>query len=263
VVAVSRECAVWRAAVLAALSYIIVIIVAVPDEAIGFPVVTPTSAALMPAGECAPIIDYDPNEQFVFAQVLGTSYRLVTVIVGVRKIVLPQVEGVVRGHDGYTKEFVIFINTKGSIRSAGIIRFDYGAHVLDDGWRFSVVCHLISSKGRQIGVFGVHFELARTKYKDVWPFQVGVSGFGYSSLAVGGIGVAPCGYDRYSGDAPHLFAGTPQRPSERGYSDGRESSEEAIVQIDERNERHRHFISGAVVIVGIIIFAVCLIGWKN
>ncbi len=62
--------------------------------------------------------------------------------------------------------------------------------------------------------------------------------------------------DRPVSGAPHLLAGPPESPSEKGDNDRSESGNGTVVILDERAERQRYFISGAILLIGILALAI-------
>ena len=61
----------------------------------------------------------------------------------------------------------------------------------------------------------------------------------------------------------YFFAGFPQSQSEYRDRDCGECSEKSVVILNEADRRHHNFIGGAIIIVGLLAFAICSIGWKN
>ncbi|MGD0024486.1 MAG: hypothetical protein ABSC37_07645 [Xanthobacteraceae bacterium] len=111
------------------------------------------------------------KKQFILAQIFGPDTSFINVVFGVGPIGLSQIIIVLRGYNGYAKEFVIFLNTKRAYWKTGAACINCSAHILDDGWRFPMVCDSVSDEGLHLKAIGVGFELARTKYENIWPLQ--------------------------------------------------------------------------------------------
>ena len=62
---------------------------------------------------------------------------------------------------------------------------------------------------------------------------------------------------------PQFIGGPFKGEGEGRNSDGSEGSESGAVRLNQAAERDHDFISGAIVIVGVICFAICAVGWKN
>ena len=69
--------------------------------------------------------------------------------------------------------------------------------------------------------------------------------------------------DGFISSAQHSASGPPKGKSERSDCDGSQRSESSTVDIDKSAERHRHFVSGAIVIVGVVALAIFFIGLKD